>query len=50
MECNVSQRDAKKNAQGAKKKEERANCEMENSEPRFVDLRSSTLGLKGSLF
>ena len=36
----TSQRDAKKNAQAAKKKEERANSEMENPEMRFIDLRS----------
>ena len=34
------QRDAKKNAQAAKKKEDRVNSEMENPEMRFIDLRS----------
>ena len=36
----TSQRDAKKNAEAAKKKEDRANSEMENPEMRFIDLRS----------
>ena len=45
LEYYTSQRDAKKNAQAAKKKEDRANSEMENPEMRFIDLQTrSSLG------
>ena len=36
----VAQRDAKKSAEAAKKEADRVNCEMENPELRFIDMRS----------
>ena len=38
-------RDAKKTAQANIKKEEVLNCEMENAELRFTDMRSNAAGL-----
>ena len=36
----VAERDAKKSAQAAKKEADKENCEMENPELRFIDMRS----------